>query len=66
MSGRQFDYRDVSLSDGYLDQFGRIKSRHKTGLTAVEQRRLKTAIERARHLALLPLPMKMDEGRASS
>ena len=52
----KFDYHDPMMLAEYLDSWGRIKPRRKTGLTKKQQLQLKTAVERARHLALLPLP----------
>jgi small subunit ribosomal protein S18 len=49
-----FDYKDYKTLQKYVNQFGQIESRKKTGLREHEQRRLSIAIKRARHLALLP------------
>jgi small subunit ribosomal protein S18 len=49
-----FDYKDFKTLQKYVNQFGQIESRKKTGLREHEQRRLSIAIKRARHLALLP------------
>ena len=38
----------------YINAFGQIESRKKTGLTESQQRQLARAIKRARHIALLP------------
>jgi small subunit ribosomal protein S18 len=38
----------------YINQYGQIEQRKKTGLTESKQRQLSRAIKRARHLALLP------------
>ncbi|MBI3983854.1 30S ribosomal protein S18 [Candidatus Microgenomates bacterium] len=48
-----FDYKDVKTLQRYLNQFGQIEPRKRTGLSAKAQRRLATAIKRARHLALV-------------
>ena len=48
------DYKDVSRLKKFISERGRILSREKTGLSATNQRKLTTAIKRARHLALLP------------
>lgn len=56
----KFDYHDPVGLSKYLDPLGKIKPRRKTGLTKREQLQLKTAVERARHLALLPLPAKAE------
>ncbi len=49
-----FDHKDFKTLQRYINQFGQIESRKKTGLKESEQRRLAIAIKRARHLALLP------------
>ncbi len=49
-----FDYKDVKTLQRYVNQFGQIEQRKKTGLKEQQQRRLAVAIKRARHLALLP------------
>ncbi len=49
-----FDYKDFKTLQRYMNQFGQIESRKKTGLREHEQRRLAVAIKRARHIALLP------------
>lgn len=49
-----FDYKDFKTLQRYVNQFGQIESRKKTGLKENEQRRLSKAIKRARHIALLP------------
>ncbi len=49
-----FDYKDVKTLQRYVNQYGQIEIRKKTGLLEHEQRRLATAIKRARHIALLP------------
>ncbi len=49
-----FDYKDFKTLQKYVNQYGQIEVRKKTGLTETEQKRLATAIKRARHLALMP------------
>ncbi len=53
-----FDYKDFKTLQRYVDQYGRIETRKKTGLTESQQRHLSVAIKRARHLALLPFVAK--------
>jgi small subunit ribosomal protein S18 len=48
------DYKNIPLLSRFLDRRGRILSRRKTRVSARVQRRIVTAIKRARHLALLP------------
>jgi small subunit ribosomal protein S18 len=49
-----FDYKDFKTLQRYVNQYGQIETRKKTGLTESQQRRLSIAIKRARHLAMLP------------
>lgn len=49
-----FDYKDFKTLQRYVNMYGQIESRKKTGLTESEQRRLSISIKRARHIALLP------------
>lgn len=53
-----FDYKDFKTLQRYLNQFGQIETRKKTGLSESQQRRLAQAIKRARHIALLPFVAK--------
>jgi small subunit ribosomal protein S18 len=48
------DYKDVNSLKRFTNPYGRILSRKRTGLTAVNQRRLAKAIKRARFMGLLP------------
>lgn len=49
-----FDYKDVKTLQRYVNMYGQIETRKKTGLTESQQRRLAKAMKRARHIALLP------------
>lgn len=49
-----FDYKDFKTLQRYVNQYGQIEPRKKTGLSESKQRQLARAIKRARHLALLP------------
>jgi len=49
-----FDYKDFKTLQRYINSYGQIESRKKTGLSESEQRHLSVAIKRARHIALLP------------
>lgn len=48
-----FDYKDFKTLQRYVNQYGQIETRKKTGLKESEQRRLAIAIKRARHIGLL-------------
>jgi small subunit ribosomal protein S18 len=49
-----FEYKDFKTLQRYINQYGQIETRKKTGLTESKQRQLARAIKRARHIALLP------------
>ena len=49
-----FDYKDFKTLQRYVNHYGQIEQRKKTGLTESKQRQLARAIKRARHIALLP------------
>lgn len=51
---RYFDYKDVKQLQRFVNSYGQIETRAKTGLSQKQQRQLAVAIKRARHLALLP------------
>ncbi|MCS7206826.1 MAG: 30S ribosomal protein S18 [Dehalococcoidia bacterium] len=48
------DYKNIVLLKRFISEQMKIEPRRKTGVCAKHQRRLATAIKRARHLALLP------------
>ncbi len=48
------DYKDVSKLKRYVSERGKILPRRITGSCAKHQRKLTTAIKRARHVALMP------------
>lgn len=49
-----FDHKDVKTLQRYVNVYGQIETRKKTGLTESQQRQLARAIKKARHLALMP------------
>jgi small subunit ribosomal protein S18 len=48
------DFRDTKLMTRFLNEQGKLLPGRITGATAKMQRKLTTAIKRARHLALIP------------
>ncbi|HUW96068.1 MAG TPA: 30S ribosomal protein S18 [Anaerolineae bacterium] len=56
------DYKDIPLLRQHITNRGKIKPRRKTGVCARHQRRLATAIKRARHIALLPYTTDQTRG----
>lgn len=51
---REIDYKNVDILKRYILERGKISPRRMTGTCAFHQRRVSTAIKRARLLALLP------------
>ena len=51
---KEIDYKRIDILEKHLTERGKIKGRRKTGTCAKHQRRLATAVKRARYLALLP------------
>lgn len=51
---REIDYKNVDILKRYVAERGKISPRRMTGTCAFHQRKLSTAIKRARLLALLP------------
>lgn len=47
-------YKDVKLLSGFIPERGKIQPRRLSGTCAMHQRKLRTAINRARQLALVP------------
>lgn len=50
----EIDYKDVKVLQKFLNSYGKIDTRKRSGLCARHQRKLATAIKRARIMALLP------------
>ena len=48
------NYKDVKLLSGFVPERGKILPRRISGTCAMHQRKLQTAIKRARQLALIP------------
>lgn len=51
---KHIDYKDTEILKKFLNPHARIISRKKTGVSAENQRKLATAVKRARFLGLLP------------
>ena len=51
---KDIDYKDIDVLKHFLNGFKRIKARYYTGVCLNHQKKLSTAIKRARHLAMLP------------
>ncbi|MBI2096196.1 MAG: 30S ribosomal protein S18 [Candidatus Taylorbacteria bacterium] len=55
---KHIDYKDVELLRKFLNPHGRLLSRRRTEVSAKYQRKLSTAVKRARFMALLPYVAK--------
>ena len=51
---KQIDYKDTDILKKFLNPHARLLSRKKTGVSAKYQRKLASAVKRARFRALLP------------
>jgi small subunit ribosomal protein S18 len=51
---KYIDYKNVDQIRRYLSDRAKIEPRRRTGVCAKHQRTLRIAIQRARHLALVP------------
>lgn len=52
------DYKDVKLLQRFLNSYGKIESRKRTGSCQKHQRALAVSLKRARHIAILPFVVK--------
>ncbi len=51
---REIDYKDTETLIQFITERGKILPRRITGVSAYHQKKLTSAIKRARHVALLP------------
>ena len=54
----EVDYKDIDKLKKYVSDKGKILPRRVTGTCAKHQRKVTVAIQRARHIALLPYTVK--------
>lgn len=54
MGMRDIDYKDIDTLNKFITERGKILPRRITGVSSFHQKRLASAIKRARHMALLP------------
>jgi small subunit ribosomal protein S18 len=57
----QIDYKRADLLRRFLTDRGKIRPRRQTGTCARHQRQLAIAVKRARHLALLPFVVEIQQ-----
>lgn len=60
LEGVVIDYKNVELLKKYITKFGKITPRYYSGVSLKNQKKLATAIKRARMVALLPFVSKFD------
>lgn len=58
MNATAINYKDTNTLRRYLSSFGKIVPRKRSGVCAWHQRKLATAIKRARFMALLPFAVQ--------
>jgi small subunit ribosomal protein S18 len=51
---KHIDYKDIEILKKFVNPFGRIVSRKRTGTCASKQRELAEAIKRSRFMGLMP------------
>jgi small subunit ribosomal protein S18 len=51
---KNIDYKDVDILKRFVNPFGRITARKRTGVCANKQRELAEAIKRSRFMGLMP------------
>ncbi len=51
---KHIDYKDTELLKKFVNKYGRIIGRKRSGVTALNQRKLALAIKRSRYMALMP------------
>jgi len=61
LEGINIDYKDVDLLSKYITKFGKIVPRYYSHVSLKNQKKLSTAIKRARIMALLPFVKKFDK-----
>lgn len=60
LDGVVIDYKDVDLLRQYITKFGKITPRYYSGVSLKNQKKLASAIKRARMVALLPFVINYD------
>ena len=60
LDGVNIDYKNVELLKKYITKFGKIVPRYYSGVSLKNQKKLATAIKRARMMALLPFVKSYD------
>jgi len=60
LDGQNIDYKNVELLKKYITKFGKIVPRYYSGVCLKNQKKLSTAIKRARIVGMLPFVKKFD------
>jgi len=54
LKGKEIDYKNKKLLEGFVTERGKIVPSRISGVSQKDQRKLATAIKRARHLGIIP------------
>jgi len=60
LEGQNIDYKNTELLKNYTTKFGKIVPRYYSGVCLKNQKKLATAIKKARVMALIPFVKKFD------
>ncbi len=60
LDGQDINYKNVELLKKYITKFGKITPRYYTGICLKNQKKLASAIKKARVMALLPFVKGFD------
>ncbi len=63
---KHIDYKDTALLRKYLTKFNRIVPRYYSWVSLANQKKLATAIKRARYMALLPYVLEVTRPSGAS
>jgi small subunit ribosomal protein S18 len=55
---KEIDFKETELLKRFVSGLAKIRAKKRTGVCSKHQRKLATAIKRARHLGLLPCTTK--------
>lgn len=65
LEGKDINYKNVELLKQYITKFGKIIPRYYSGVSLKNQKKLASAIKKARIVALLPFVIRYDEELAN-
>lgn len=65
LEGKDINYKNVELLKQYITKFGKIVPRYYSGVSLKNQKKLASAVKKARIMALLPFVIRYDEELAN-